>query len=215
WLGACVIGVVILSVLLMTWQVYDNPAEAITGLLSVQATIGSQQITIGLVMLALAALGGSYLASWMLQTLLTENVLARRHVDTGVSIAVSRLLHYALVSIGFVLALVVLGVDLTKMTLLVSALGVGIGFGLQTIVNNFVCGLILLLERPLRVGDTIELGGQLVKITKIGLRSTTVQADQADMIVPNTELITNRVTNWTLTNRQARSLIPVGVGDRA
>src|SRR5436190_5324940 len=87
-------------------------------------------------------------------------------------------------------------------------LGVGIGFGLQTIVNNFVCGLILLLERPLRVGDTIELGGQLAKIAKIGLRSTTVRtADQADMIVPNAELITNRVTNWTLTNRQARSII--------
>ena len=212
WLGDVLIGVVILSVLLMTWQVYDSPAEAITGLLSVHATIGSHQITIGLVLLALAALGVSYLASWMLQTLLTENVLARRHVDTGVSLSVSRLLHYALVSVGFVLALVVLGVDLTQVTLLVSALGVGIGFGLQTIVNNFVCGLILLLERPLRVGDTIELGGQLAKIAKIGLRSTTVRtADQADMIVPNTELITNRVTNWTLTNRQARSVIPVGV----
>jgi potassium-dependent mechanosensitive channel len=98
------------------------------------------------------------------------------------------------------------------MTLLVSALGVGIGFGLQTIVNNFVCGLILLLERPLRVGDTIELSGQPAKITKIGLRSTTVRTpDQADMIVPNTDLITNRVTNWTLTDRQARSVIPVGV----
>jgi small-conductance mechanosensitive channel len=212
WLGDVLIGVVMLSVLLMTWQVYDNPKEAITGLLSVHATIGSQQLTIGLVMLAIAALGVSYLASWLLQTLLTENVLARRHVDIGVSLAVGRLLHYALVSVGFVLALVVLGVDLTKMTLLVSALGVGIGFGLQTIVNNFVCGLILLLERPLRVGDTIEIGGQSVKIAKIGLRSTTVRTgDQADMIVPNTELITNRVTNWTLTNRQARSVIPVGV----
>jgi small-conductance mechanosensitive channel len=212
WLGDVLIGVVLLSVLLVTWQVYDNPAEAITGLLSVQATIGSQQITIGLVMLALAALGVSYLASWMLQTLLTENVLAGRHVDIGVSTAVSRLLHYALVSVGFVLALVVLGVDLTKMTLLVSALGVGIGFGLQTIVNNFVCGLILLLERPLQVGDTIELDGQLAKIAKIGLCSTTVRTgDQADVIVPNAELITDRVTNWTLTNRQARSIIPVGV----
>jgi len=148
----------------------------------------------------------------MLQTLLTENVLARRNVDIGVSISVTRLLHYALISVGCVLALVVLGVDLTKMTLLASALGVGIGFGLQTIVNNFVCGLILLLERPLRVGDTIELGGQPANITKIGLRSTMVRtADQADVIVPNTEIITNRVTNWTLTDRQARSVIPVGV----
>ena len=118
------------------------------------------RFTLGLVSWLSALLGVSYLASWMLQTLLTENVLARRNVDTGVSISVTRLLHYALVSLGFVVALVVLGVDLTKMTLLVSALGVGIGFGLQTIVNNFVCGLILLFERPLRVGDTIELGGQ-------------------------------------------------------
>lgn len=212
WLGDVLIGVVLLSGVLMTWQVYDSPAEAITRLLSVHATIGSQQITIGLVMLALAALGVSYLASWMLQTLLAENVLARRHVDIGVSTAVSRLLHYALVSGGFVLALVVLGVDLTQMTLLASALSVGIGFGLQTIVNNFVCGLILLLERPLRVGDTIELSGQLAKIAKIGLRSTTVRtADQAEVIVPNTELITNQVTNWTLTNRQAPSSILVGV----
>jgi small-conductance mechanosensitive channel len=98
------------------------------------------------------------------------------------------------------------------MTLLVSALGVGIGFGLQTIVNNFVCGLILLFERPLRVGDTIELGGKLAKIAKIGLRATTVRTgDQANVIVPNADLITSQVTNWTLVDRHARSIIPVGV----
>jgi small-conductance mechanosensitive channel len=206
------IGVVLLSGLLVTWQVYDSPTEAITGLLSVRATIGSQQITVGLVLLAGGLLGVSYLASWILQTLLTENVLARRNVETGVLHSVARLVHYALISIGFVLALVVLGIDLTKMTLLVSALGVGIGFGLQTIVNNFVCGLILLFERPLRVGDTIELGGQRVRIVKIGLRSTTVRTlAQADVIVPNTDLVTNQVTNWTLTDRQAQGMIAVGV----
>ncbi len=206
------IGVVILSGLLMTWQVYDSPAEAITGLLSAQVTMGSQQITVGLALLAVGALGASYLASWLLQTLLTENVLARRNVETGVSLSVARLVHYALITVGFVIALVVLSVDLTKMTLLVSALGVGIGFGLQTIVNNFVCGLILLFERPLRVGDTIELGGQRVKIAKIGLRSTTVRTSaQAEIIVPNTDLVTHQVTNWTLTDRHAQGMIAVGV----
>src|SRR5436309_4301447 len=95
-------------------------------------TLGSQRITIALGIVAVASFGVSYLASWMLQALLTEHVLARRNVDPGVSTAVTRLLHYALVSLGFVIALVVLGVDLTKMTLLASALGVGIGFGLQT-----------------------------------------------------------------------------------
>ena len=210
--GDVLVGAVILSVLLMTWQVYESPSAAITGLLSGQVTLGSQRITIGLVLLAVGSLGSSYIASWLLQTLMAENVLARRNVDTGVSLAVTRLLHYALVSIGFVIALAVLGVDLTQVTLLVSALGVGIGFGLQTIVNNFVCGLILLFERPLRVGDTIELGGRWAKITKIGLRSTTVRTlDQADVIVPNADLITNQVTNWTLTDRHARGIIAVKV----
>src|SRR5262249_11699448 len=102
------IGVVILALLLMFWQVYESPGRAISGLLSVQATLGAQQITVGLVLLAVGALIVSYLASWMLQTLLTENVLARRHMDTGVSLSVTRLLHYALITIGFVIALMVL-----------------------------------------------------------------------------------------------------------
>jgi small-conductance mechanosensitive channel len=204
------IGTALLAVLLMTWQVYDSPSAAISRLLTRQVGLGSQQITIGIVLLAVGSLGASYVASSLLQTLLAENVLARRNVDTGVSVAVTRLLHYALLSIGFVIALVLLGVDLTKVTLLVSALGVGIGFGLQTIINNFFCGLILLFERPLRVGDTIELGGRWAKIAKIGLRSTTVRTlDQADVIVPNADLITHQVTNWTLTDRHARSTIAV------
>jgi potassium-dependent mechanosensitive channel len=205
------IGVVVLSGLLTAWQVYDSPENAIASLLSMHATIASQQITLGYVLLAIGSLVASYFASWALQTLLAVNVLTRRNVDVGVRISVTRLLHYALVSLGFVIALVVLGIDLTKLTLLASALGVGIGFGLQTIVNNFVCGLILLFERPLRVGDTIELEGQWVKITKIGLRSTMVRTfDQADLIVPNTQLITNQVTNWTLTDRHARVTLAVG-----
>jgi small-conductance mechanosensitive channel len=108
------------------------------------------------------------------------------------------------------MALVVLGVNLTQLTLLASAVGIGIGFGLQTVVNNFVCGLILLFERPLRVGDTIEIDGRSAKISKIGLRSTTVRTSaQADVIVPNADLITNQVTNWTLADRHARVTIPV------
>jgi small-conductance mechanosensitive channel len=93
-----------------------------------------------------------------------------------------------------------------------SAFGVGIGFGLQSIVNNFVSGLILLFERPVRVGDSIELAGQWAEIKRIGLRATTVQTfDQADVIIPNAELITQQVTNWTLSSRQVRLVVPVGV----
>ena len=83
---------------------------------------------------------------------------------------------------------------------------------MQGIVNNFVSGLILLFEQPLRVGDSIEIGGNWSNIKKIGLRSTTVQTlDQADVIIPNADLINNQLTNWTLSNRQGRIKIPVGV----
>jgi small-conductance mechanosensitive channel len=89
---------------------------------------------------------------------------------------------------------------------------VGIGFGLQTIVNNFVCGLILLFERPISVGDYIEIGGQWAEIRKIGLRATIVRTfDRADLVIPNSDLVTNQVTNWTRSDRLARIKIPVGV----
>jgi small-conductance mechanosensitive channel len=95
---------------------------------------------------------------------------------------------------------------------MVSALGVGIGFGLQNVVNNFISGLILLFERPVRVGDYIEFGGKWAEIKRIGLRATTVQTfDQADVIIPNSDLVTKQVTNWTLSDRRARVAIPVGV----
>jgi small-conductance mechanosensitive channel len=124
----------------------------------------------------------------------------------------ARLVHYVIILTGFIIALSTFGFDVTKLTIILSALGVGLGFGLQSIVNNFVSGLILLFERPVRVGDTIELGGKWAEIRRIGLRSTTVQTlDHADVIIPNSDLIANQVTNWTLSNRQIRLTIPVGV----
>jgi potassium efflux system protein len=116
------------------------------------------------------------------------------------------------VLIGFLLALAALGLDLQKITILAGALGVGIGFGLQTIVNNFVCGLILLFERPIKVGDLIQLDSEWAYIKKIGLRATIVETfDQAEVVVPNSDLIANKVTNWTLSSRLSRLTIPVGV----
>jgi len=110
------------------------------------------------------------------------------------------------------IALSALGFDLKNITILGGALGIGIGFGLQTVVSNFVCGLILLFERPLKVGDVIELGNQMGKVKKLGLRATVVQTfDQAEVVVPNTDLISNQVTNWTLADRRIRFTISVGV----
>jgi small-conductance mechanosensitive channel len=105
-----------------------------------------------------------------------------------------------------------LGVELTNLTILGGAFGIGIGFGLQAIVNNFASGLILLFERPVKIGDTIELGEQWGVIKKLGLRATIVQTyDNAEIVVPNSDLVSNQVTNWTLAERRVRIKVNVGV----
>ena len=211
-LADALIGVVVVAGLLAGWGLYDNPMAALRGLLVIGVNVGGERVNVGHIVAAIVVLFGAFLLSGVLQRLLVPGVLARRQVETGVQLAIARLLHYALVFVGFMLALTTLGFELTHLTLLLSAMGVGIGFGLQAMVNNFLCGLILLFERPIRVGDTIELGDQLARIHKIGLRATTVQTlDQADVILPNSDLINHQVTNWTLTNRHARIAIPVGV----
>jgi small-conductance mechanosensitive channel len=98
------------------------------------------------------------------------------------------------------------------LTVITGALGIGVGFGLQSVVNNFVCGLLLLFERPIRVGDTVEVAGVIGVVRRIGVRSCTVLTFQgAEVIVPNSNLISNHVTNWTLTSPRRRVDIPVGV----
>ena len=105
-----------------------------------------------------------------------------------------------------------LGVDLTRVTVLIGALGVGIGFGMQSVVNNFVSGLIILFERPIHVGDAVELGALQGVVRRIGIRASVVHTLQgADIIVPNSQLVTEQVTNWTLTDQLRRIDLPVGV----
>ena len=205
-------GLVLLPAILMIWGAYDSLEGATKGLLALGFNLGSHRISVGLLIVSAAILYGSFLTSWILQKLLMDEVLYRRRVEKGVRLSITRLIHYAILVVGFLLVLSTLGFEVTKITIMLSALGVGIGFGLQGVVNNFVSGLILLFERPVRVGDYIELGGKWSEIKRIGLRATTVQTfDQADVIIPNADLVTNPVTNWTLSDRQARLIIPVGV----
>ena len=207
-----IVGLVLLPTILMVWGVYDNLVGATKGLLALGVNLGSQRITVGLLLGVGGIVYGSFFISWILQTLLVDEALFKQRVEKGVRLSIARLVNYAVLLIGFLLALSTLGFEISKITILLSALGVGIGFGLQGIVNNFVSGLILLFERPVRVGDTIEIGGTYSEIKNIGIRATTVQTfDLADRIIPNADLISNEVTNWTLTNRQVRLIIPVGV----
>ncbi len=209
---ALVIWGFIIANVLVDWRIFNIPSDAIQGVLSLGFKLGEQKVTLGLMLSALGVLYGAFIISWTIQGVLMEDVFARRGLDRGARISIGRLIHYALVLVGFIFALSALGFDLKNITILGGALGVGIGFGLQTIVNNFVCGLIMLFERPVKVGDSIELNGQNGKIKKVGLRSTVVQTyDNSEIVVPNSDLITNQVTNWTLAERRMRFRLPVGV----
>ena len=212
FINVAIWGLVLLPAILMIWGVYDSLEGATRGLFGIGFNLGSQRISVGLLIVSAGVLYGSFVASWIIQRILMDETFVRRRVERGVRHSIGRLVHYFLVLIGFLLAISILGFDVTKLTIMLSALGVGIGFGLQGVVNNFVSGLILLFERPVRVGDTVEIGGTWAEIKRIGLRATTVQTyDQADVIVPNADLVTNQVTNWTLSNRQVRLTVPVGV----
>ena len=181
-------------------------------LLGAKLERGALSISVEDVLAFALTLWVAYLVSAFLRFALEEDVYPRVGLARGLSYALSSLLNYVLLTLGFLAGLAVLGLDLTKLTIMAGAFGVGIGFGLQSVVNNFVSGLILLFERPIHVGDTIEAGGITGSVRRIGIRSSVVRTVQgAEVIVPNAQLVTERVTNWTLSDRQRLIELPVGV----
>ena len=196
---------------LETWRLSTTSWGLIHRIFNFGVAVGETRITLWLVLTAGACLYGSLIASRTLQFLMMRKLFTQSRVDPGIGMSIARLVHYAIVLLGILMALATLGFELTNLTIIASALSVGIGFGLQTIVNNFVCGLILLFERPVKVGDIIQIGGEWATIRDIGLRATTIQTfDRSDIVVPNSDLITNQVTNWTLADRNMRLILTVG-----
>jgi potassium efflux system protein len=209
---AAIVVFIVLPAILAAWGLFESVPLAISGLLSPGFTMGGQYISVGLLAAAIVTLYGSFFASKLLPQVLLDEHISGRVMQRGAQLSIGHLLKYVIIFIGFMLALSFVGIDLTKLTIIMSAFGIGIGFGLQGIVNNFVSGLILLFERPLREGDTIEIGTDRAVIKKIGLRATNVQTpDNANVIIPNADLISNQVTNWTLNTREVRYSVPVGV----
>jgi small-conductance mechanosensitive channel len=143
---------------------------------------------------------------------LVDSFLARRHLDIGVRQAVGTLVRYAITTAGVVVILQTLGIDLSAFTVLAGALGVGLGFGLQNVASNFVSGLIILFERPIKVGDRIEVGDVSGEVRRIGARATmVVTPENIAVIVPNSQFISERVTNWSHTGKLTAFLVPVRV----
>jgi small-conductance mechanosensitive channel len=150
--------------------------------------------------------------SRLCQKFLQKEILTRTPWDRGQQYAVARVTGYLIFWFGLIVGLQSLGVDLSSLVVLGGALGVGAGFGLQPIVSNFVSGLVLLVERPVRLGDRVEVGNTLGDVVRIGGRSTWVRTnDNEVIIIPNSEFITGRVINWTANDPQVRFSIPVGV----
>jgi small-conductance mechanosensitive channel len=191
---------------------FEDLAAGVSGVLGATARFGAIEVSLGGVLGAVLMLAAALAASRFLRFVLAHDVLPRLRVTPGAQQAVSTTLHYAVIAAGAVLALGLLGVDLNRFGLLAGALGVGLGFGLQNVVNNFVSGLILLFERPVQVGDTVELGNLAGEVRRIGIRASTIRTfDGADVIVPNANLISDRVVNWTHSDRLRRMDVRVGV----
>jgi small-conductance mechanosensitive channel len=211
-INSCIVVFVLFPIILTAWGLYGSTQEAVGGFLALGFNIGYQRISLGLMLAATATLYVSFLFSWSLPKVILDENVAGAGLERGGRISIGHLIQYFIVFIGFLVTIMLFGLDLTKLTIILSAFGVGIGFGLQGIVNNFISGLILLFEQPVRVGDRIEITGNWAEIKRIGLRATTVRTfDESEVIIPNANLVSNEVTNWTLSNRQARITTPVGV----
>ncbi len=200
------------SFTVVVWRIFSTSQDALSVLFSTIIPLGSYALTMQTVFILVSIFYGTVLFSRAVQTILQDEVLPRYNIHKGVQLSINPLVNYAILCIGCIVLLQVMGASLTNLTILGGALSIGIGFGLQTIVNNFASGLILLFERPIKVGDTIELATDLGKVKKLGLRSTIIQTfDNAEIVIPNSDLIAGQVTNWTLAERKARLKIPVGV----
>jgi small-conductance mechanosensitive channel len=174
--------------------------------------IGAATVSMASIFAGLAVLAGTYLLVKILRPLLDIELLPRLPLEHGVSFAASVVIRYGLVTAGVLLAMAAMGIDFTKVTLLAGAIGVGVGLGLQGVVNNFVSGLILLVERPIAAGDEVQVGEALGVVRSIGVRASMIRtAEGAEVVVPNADLTSKAVTNWTLSDRKRRIAIDVAV----
>jgi small-conductance mechanosensitive channel len=180
--------------------------------LSYPLEVGQISVTLGSIALFVLSV---YVAFWVARTvrvLLRDEVLPNMDLPRGVGNSVSSLSYYALVLIGLLVSLAAAGFETSQFAIIFGALSVGIGFGLQNVVNNFVSGLILMFERPIQPGDVVEVSGTSGKVRAIGMRATTLTTfEGADVIVPNGTLLSEKLINWTLSDMNRRIDVEVGV----
>jgi small-conductance mechanosensitive channel len=174
--------------------------------------LGDSPFTTRTLVLLLLSLFLLFYISSKIRKVLMKKIFPRYDLDVGVSQSMATIVRYVLIIIGLIIIFQTTGIDLSALGLLFGALGVGIGFGLQNITNNFISGLIILFERPIKVGDRIEVADLAGNIIDISARATTIVTnDNIVVIVPNSDFINTRVINWSHNNKQVRLNFPVGV----
>jgi small-conductance mechanosensitive channel len=192
---------------------FSEVLEQITTLLHAPLLIiGETTITLAtLLFLTLGIIVFIFLTK-LLQRWVVDKILIRTGMDLGNRIAAGKIVRYILMVIGAIVLLQLSGIDLTIINVLAGTLGIGVGFGLQNIVNNFISGLILLFERPIKVGDRIEVGDVHGRVVNLGARSATILTnDNISIIVPNQKFVTENIINWSHTDDKRRFIIPVTV----
>ncbi len=196
------------------WYVWNDVLPALGALAEIQlwGLAGEKPVTLGSIAMALLVVVLTVIVTRNVPGLLEIIILRRLPIDRGIRFAVTTLFRYTLVIIGTVLAFSEIGIGWSKVQWLIAAMTVGLGFGLQEIFANFVSGLIILFEQPIRVDDVVTIGEVTGKVSKIRIRATTIRRwDQREPVVPNKEFITGRLINWTLSDNILRREFIVGI----
>ena len=201
-----------LTILLNEFRILRPAYQIISTILGHSISIGEISITPGNIVTFIVSV---LVAVWLAKTIrhvLRDEIFRSLPVSRGAASSISSLTYYAILLLGLLVALAAAGFKVGQLTIVLGALGVGVGLGLQNVVNNFVSGLILMFERPLQPGDVIEVAGTTGRVREIGMRSTSLKTfDGADVVVPNGTLLSEKLVNWTLMDLNRRIEIELGV----
>ena len=204
--------VLCLAGILLSWGAKHIVIASLFQILTYPVPISGLHLSLLSLLYAFLILVVTHVAVRVWRYMLKTRILANSGLEMGLQISIITISVYLLWMVGILWALYTLGVDATTLAVMFGALGIGLGFGLQSIFNNFISGLILLFERPIEVGDVVEVGGAWGSVEKITVRSTVVRTfDNAALIIPNADIITNQLTNWTFKDLKIRRAIKVGV----
>jgi len=208
------------AAIVLVWDLWAEILPALSVLNNVELwhvaganpAMGEKAITLADGIIAIIMMTLTYLGARNLPGILEISILRKLRLEAGSSYAITTVVKYIIVLVGIIVSLNIIGAQWSKLQWLVAALGVGLGFGLQEIVANFVSGLLILFERPIRVGDTVTVGNHTGTVTRIRIRATTLTDwDRKEQIIPNKTFITEQLTNWTLSDSITRQIIKVGV----